>query len=333
LWRQYGHPAFPRLDGILCPGAVRSLAGPFPCQDGISRYLPVSAALLQSHRAAFRSALAFVANALPRARLFDGRFLFLGCETPAETLTEQTKSGNLAEIALRELPPWARPYVISPLDLTQDAPDRLEALARHCISRPLTCIAGTVEQLKCFFGRVRQITGRDRIAEVWPGLTAVLSQGSTAEHRAALRDELGSARVLLLETYFPPEGAVAVEDPRCGLLRLLPDHGVYFEFVPVAELGSTRPTRHGVGKVEPGVPYALTLTSPSGLWAAHIGDTVCFEQSHPPLFRLLEPAIRQTERATDGAPLNARPHPFPPQPPHSRIGAFPTSPVAQTSQS
>ena len=33
-------------------------------------------------------------------------------------------------------------------------------------------------------------------------------------------------------------------DPATGLLRLLFDHGIFYEFVPVDELGSERPTRH-----------------------------------------------------------------------------------------
>ena len=55
------------------------------------------------------------------------------------------------------------------------------------------------------------------------------------------------------EVYPCSEGFVATEDPRHGLLRLVPDHDIFFEFVPVEELGRDRPARHTVGTVETGV--------------------------------------------------------------------------------
>jgi hypothetical protein len=88
-----------------------------------------------------------------------------------------------------------------------------------------------------------------------------------------------------LETYPASEGFVAAEDPRYGLLRLIPDHGVFFEFIPVGELGRDRPTRHTVADLVPGVQYAVVLTTCAGLWAYVLGDTICFERRDPPLLR------------------------------------------------
>jgi hypothetical protein len=103
-------------------------------------------------------------------------------------------------------------------------------------------------------------------------------------YRALFRQELGDG-VQLLETYPCSEGFVATEDPRHNLLRLVPDHGVFFEFVPVAELGQDCPTRHTVAEVVPGVQYAVALTTCAGLWSYLVGDTVCFERTDPPLLR------------------------------------------------
>jgi hypothetical protein len=78
---------------------------------------------------------------------------------------------------------------------------------------------------------------------------------------------------------------VGTEDPRYGLLRLIPDHGLFFEFVPVDELDQDLPARHTVADLVPGVQYAVVLTTCAGLWSYVLGDTVCFAQRHPPLFR------------------------------------------------
>jgi len=103
-------------------------------------------------------------------------------------------------------------------------------------------------------------------------------------YRALFKRELGD-EVFLLDTYPASEGYVASEDPRYGLLRLLPDHDVFFEFVPVSELTSERPARHTVGQVEPGVQYAIAMTTCAGLWSYIPGDTICFERRDPPLLR------------------------------------------------
>jgi hypothetical protein len=68
-------------------------------------------------------------------------------------------------------------------------------------------------------------------------------------------------------------------------LRLIPDHNVFFEFVPVEDLGQDRPARHTVADLEPGVQYAVALTTCAGLWSYVLGDTVCFERREPPLLR------------------------------------------------
>jgi hypothetical protein len=91
--------------------------------------------------------------------------------------------------------------------------------------------------------------------------------------------------VHFLETYPASEGFIAAEDPRHGLLRLIPDHGVFFEFVPVGELGQGQPTRHTVADIVPGLQYAVVLTTCAGLWGYVLGDTVCFERRDPPLLR------------------------------------------------
>ncbi len=86
-------------------------------------------------------------------------------------------------------------------------------------------------------------------------------------------------------TYPASEGFIATEDPRYHLLRLIPDHDVFFEFVPVEELEDDRPARHTIANLEPGVQYAVVLTTCAGLWSYVLGDTVCFERRDPPLLR------------------------------------------------
>jgi acyl-CoA synthetase (AMP-forming)/AMP-acid ligase II len=85
------------------------------------------------------------------------------------------------------------------------------------------------------------------------------------------------------EVYPASEGFIAIADRGPGEgLRLIADHGLFYEFVPVGELGTDKPTRHWLGTVEPGVDYAIVLTTCAGLWSYVIGDVVRFVDKAPP---------------------------------------------------
>src|SRR6266850_8230698 len=59
------------------------------------------------------------------------------------------------------------------------------------------------------------------------------------------------------------------------------DYGIFYEFVPVEDLGRARPRRHTVAEVELDRPYAVALTTPGGLWSYLLGDTVRFTARDP----------------------------------------------------
>ena len=94
---------------------------------------------------------------------------------------------------------------------------------------------------------------------------------------------LGSPAIGLQEVYPCSEGFIGFGDPATGLLRLVFDHGIFYEFVPVDELDSPSPTRHWLGTVRTGINYAIVVSTCAGMWAHVIGDTVRFESLDPPL--------------------------------------------------
>jgi hypothetical protein len=82
-----------------------------------------------------------------------------------------------------------------------------------------------------------------------------------------------------VEVYPASEGFVAVQTERSGGLTLMLDYGVFYEFVPVEDLG--RPRRHIVADVDLDCAYAVVLTTPAGLWSYVLGDTVRFTARDP----------------------------------------------------
>jgi GH3 auxin-responsive promoter len=297
LWQQYGSPSVPLLDGAAWPGPISFLA---TCES-VNQSAPplaVSAELVKAHRDAAWTALAFVLQARPQARLLSGSLLLVGGGA-ALTPVKSHASDNLEELARGQVPWLLRPYtIIAPY--SGETP--LRALAERAAGMPVTCLAGNAGRLRRVCQLVREHTGRDDLASVWPSLTAVLyARGPGDPGPEDLAPLIGCPRggepVRLLETCVRPEGVFAIEDPRPGRLRFIPDHGVYFEFVPLDDVGGSRPGRVSLGEVSPGVPYALAVTSPAGLWACLTGLTVTFERTDPPLVRSIEAGLSVAPRS------------------------------------
>jgi hypothetical protein len=210
-------------------------------------------------------------------------------------------------------------------------PTNLDVHAQILLGKPLTMVHGALSQIVELFAKVKTLTKRERIVDVWPHLLGVLYACKPAERSlvATLHGELGP-RVTLMEIGHFPEGIAAVEDPQRGLLRLLVDHGLYYEFIPAEETGKHNPARLSLKEIETNVPYELAITSPTGAWSARSGSGVCFESLDPPFLRIVEaPRIDVVEPRHEAAPLsvNHLPHPgvkLPP--PHRRIAGIPAAP-------
>jgi hypothetical protein len=288
FWREYWQGSFPGLKDVTWPGVMPYSALSSGTTTGSTKYIPVSAEMLASNRRAALTTLAMYLAAHPRTPLFQGRIFFLGGSTDLTDLGGGVLGGDLSGIAARELSSFLRPYTFPPLELAhlRDWERKMRSLAETSATEPITVVSGVPSWMLVLFEHILQATGRERLGDVWPLLRLVVHGGTKFDpYRSLFQRLIGNDEVCFLETYPASEGFIAVEDPRHGLLRLLPDHGIFFEFVPVEELGRDAPARHTVADVMPGVQYAVILTTCAGLWSFILGDTVCFEKRDPPLLR------------------------------------------------
>ncbi len=293
FWTQYWRGPFPQLRDVTWPGLVPFFALSSGTTSGATKYIPVSRQMLTSNQVAALTTLALFLVSAPRTPLFTGRLFFLGGSTDLQTLAggrgqPLIRAGDLSGITSVQVSALLRPYTYPPPEvaLHKDWEAKMARLARESIALPITMLSGVPSWILVLFDHLRRVTGRDTFSDIWPMLRLVIHGGTKFDpYRPLFQRLIGSDKVRFLETYPASEGFIATEDPRHGLLRLIPDHNLFFEFVPVDELSTDRPTRHTVGEVEPGVQYAVVLTTCAGLWSYVIGDTVCFEQRDPPLLR------------------------------------------------
>ncbi len=293
FWDEYWKDAYPRLDDLTWPGKIPYYALSSGTTSGATKYIPISRQMVRSNSRAAYTTMALFRNQFPKHRTFTGKFFFLGGCTDLRKQADGSLAGDLSGIATKELMLAARPYVFPPLDLSliPDWTVKLQKLAERSIGEPITAISGVPSWVLKLFDVVKQVSGKKTIAEVWPTLRVVIHGGTKFDSfRNTFKAEIGSDRVEFCEVYPCSEGFIATEDPRHRRLRIVPDHNLFFEFIPAEQfsdgkLNTDKPTRHTLATVEPGVVYAVAVTTCAGLWAYLIGDTVTFESRTPPLIR------------------------------------------------
>jgi hypothetical protein len=288
FWNTYWKDAHPRLDDVTWPGRIPYHALSSGTTSGVTKYIPVSPAMVRSNRKAAFTTTALFRHAYPAAKLLTGKFFFLGGTAELRKQADGSLAGDLSGIAATEVYEALRPYMFPPYDLAllTDWEEKLTRFAELSAREPITAVSGVPSWMQRLFHRVKQVTGKSTVADVWPELRMVVHGGAKFDpFRDLFVKEVGSDAVKFCEVYPCSEGFIATEDPRYGLLRVVPDHDIFFEFVPVAELGKEFPARHTLANVELGVQYAVVLTSCAGVWSYLVGDTVAFESRTPPLIR------------------------------------------------
>jgi len=288
FWTTYWKDAYPNFADVTWPGFVPYYALSSGTTSGTTKYIPVTREMLASNKKAAFTTIAFHRHHRPADRLFTGKFFFLGGSTDLRSQPDGSLAGDLSGIAARELPGALQAYTFPSLELSllADWEQKVQQFAEQGLRESITALSGIPSWMLILFDRLKSLTGKDRIADIWPDLRLIIHGGTKFDpYRELFKREVGSDRVSFCEVYPCSEGFVATEDPRHQLLRIVPDHDIFFEFVPVEDLGKSHPARHTLADVEVGVQYAIVVTSCAGLWAYLIGDTVCFERRDPPLIR------------------------------------------------
>jgi hypothetical protein len=262
------------------PGPVLSWLQP----SGYRFPVPVSRELLCTFNQTVTTSIAHIMAARPRECLLNGRTVFLNDD-----------STQALQAAVRHRHPVFRPYV-------QDMPnDLLELLGQH-----VTCLVGALSSISGVLKEARRLTGRERLRSIWPDLCAIVSirSGSTFDSDA-LRRAVADPSILTLEGWCDNAAPVAIEDPRHEALRLLTDHGVFWEFIPIETLTS-EPERLTAGSIEAGGRYSLAVSSPAGVWSCLLREQIVVERRAPVLIRILEsPPLIGAARQKQSQPARA----------------------------
>lgn len=288
FWRDYWSAPFPRLTDVTWPGLVRLYAITSGTTTGASKYIPLTRGQQRANSRAALEVLVHHIAARPNSQVLGGKALMLG---GSSALTEHAPgifSGDLSGIVAKKRPWWARSRYFPPPDiaLLGDWDVKLARIAALAPGEDIRSISGTPSWLVFLIQALIEAhpDRGQRAVDFFPELE-LLVHGAVnfGPYEAQFADFLAGSRAETREVYPASEGFIAVADRGNGEgLRLMVDNGLFFEFIPMEELGSPKPTRHWLANVETGVNYAIVLSSNAGLWGYLIGDTVRFVDRRPP---------------------------------------------------
>ena len=286
FWDAYWKDLFPNVVDASWPGKMPYFAVTSGTTSGTSKYIPVSHDMNRSNARAGVDVLAHHVAHCPSSQAMGGKGLMLGGSTELVKEADGVYSGDLSGIAVKRSPWWAKSFLFPPIEiaLLSDWEEKVDRIAEAAQHTDIRIITGTPSWLLILFDKQAALAeGQDRARDLYPNLDLLVHGGVNFKPYRQQFEGFLDGQGELREVYPASEGFIALQDetPADGL-RLMLDNGLFFEFVPVEELGTDSPTRHTLANAETGVNYALVLSSNAGCWAYLIGDTVRFVSLDPP---------------------------------------------------
>ena len=271
---------------VLWPGLVKWYAKSSGTTNDKSKFIPVSNEGLQNiHYRGGQDVVALYLRNHPGSRLFDGKSLILGGSHQQNYNQEGSLVGDLSAILIENINILANLVRVPKKQtaLLSDFEVKRDRIARECMNKNVTNISGVPSWMLSVLVRVMELSGKQHLEEVWPNLEVFFHGGiAFTPYRKQYEQLITSPMMHYMETYNASEGFFGIQDdPDDRSMLLMLDYGVFYEFIPMEELGQPNAAIVPLEGVELGRNYAMVISTSCGLWRYMIGDTVQFTSKRP----------------------------------------------------
>jgi hypothetical protein len=273
---------------VLWPSEIKWFAKSSGTTNAKSKFIPVSQeALDDCHFKGGKDMLSIYYNNHPESKMFTGKGLAVGGSQQINQFDANSNSyyGDVSAVIMSNLPFWAQLARTPSLEiaLMSEWEEKIERMACSTIDENVTNIVGVPTWTVVLIQRILEITGKSHIHEVWPNLEVFIHGAVSFDPYEAIFKKLApSPKMNYLETYNASEGFFGIQDQTTSRdLLLMLDYGIFYEFLPVEELGNAAPKTIGLDKVQLNKNYALIISTNAGLWRYMIGDTIKFTSLNP----------------------------------------------------
>ncbi len=250
------------------------------------KYIPISKDSIDNHINGARNALLCYMAETGNTKFADGKLIFLSGSPELERVGG-VPTGRLSGIVNHHIPKYLRNNQLPSYETNciEEWEEKLDKIVEETINQNMTLISGIPPWMLMYFDWLEEKSGK-KIGELFPEFSVMVQGGVNFEpYKAKLFESIGR-KIDTIELFPASEGFFAFQDSQKaeGLL-LNTNSGIFFEFVPAAEIFNDNPTRLQLKDVKTGENYALIISNNAGLWAYNIGDTVKFVSTSP--YRLI----------------------------------------------
>ncbi len=273
---------------ILWHGNVLWFAKSSGTTNDKSKFIPVTEESLHDcHYKAGKDLLAlYLYNHSKNSKLFSGKVLSIGGSHQISHFNTNARFGDLSAVMTENLPVFYE-YIRTPskkVALMSGWEGKLEAMCEEVMNEDVSAVVGVPTWAILLIRKVLQKKGIENndLSKVWPNLEAFFHGGvNITPYKAQLR-ELMPEPVAFINIYNASEGFFGIQyKPEKDDFLLMIDYGIFYEFIPIAELHDSSPKVLTLREVVVGEEYALIITTNAGLWRYMIGDTIKITGNNP----------------------------------------------------
>ncbi|MGQ1889446.1 GH3 auxin-responsive promoter family protein [Thermophagus sp. OGC60D27] len=271
---------------VLWPGVTRWFAKSSGTTSSKSKFIPVTKEALEScHFRGGRDVLAIYHDNYPDNGVFSGKTLTLGGSHQINNFSNDSFYGDLSAILIENLPFWTQFFKTPGQDvaLMEEWEEKLKKITQVTIEENVTSLAGVPSWFLVLIKHILKTTNKNNLLEVWPNLELFIHGGiNFTPYRKQYQEIIPSDQMHYMETYNASEGFFGIQDdPSSSSMLLMLDYGVFFEFMPMSQLGKDHPKTLLLDEVELDKDYAMVISTNGGLWRYLIGDTIRFTNRYP----------------------------------------------------
>ncbi|MDQ6902267.1 MAG: GH3 auxin-responsive promoter family protein, partial [Bacteroidota bacterium] len=246
------------------------------------KYIPITKDSIDNHIDTARNALLCYMAQSGNTQFANGKMIFLSGSPDLERVGG-IPTGRLSGIVNHHIPKYLRSNQLPSFETNcvEDWEEKLEKIVEETTKEKMTLISGIPPWMQMYFDALIKKTGKN-IKDIFPDFSVMVQGGVNFEpYKAKLLETIGKP-IDTIELYPASEGFFAFQDSykEEGML-LNTDSGIFFEFVPAAEIFDKNPQRLTLKDVKKDENYVLIVSSNAGLWGYNVGDTIKFVSVNP----------------------------------------------------
>lgn len=274
---------------ILWPAEVKWYAKSSGTTHDKSKYLPVTPDILKGcHYKGGFDCVALYLRHNSSSPFFSKKGLILGGSHSPSNLNNRAHCGDLSAVLLQNLNPLVNLVRVpdKKIILMGEWESKIQAIVENTWNKDVNSLSGVPSWMLVLIQEILKKTGKEYLTDVWPNLEIFFHGGISFEpYRDQYKTLIPSDKMHYMETYNASEGFFGIQDdPADPALLLMPDYGIFYEFIPMNEVGTSYPAVLPLESVETGKNYAVVITTSGGLWRYQIGDTIRFTSLFPHKF-------------------------------------------------